>query len=181
MSDDIFNSAKKFAAQFAGFHQAAQLWDGIESIEQAASVAKNRLAAAQLEHNAWLEQTEKVKESKLAEISALDARIAQTKKDMAEHVDGRKREGEAIVERARVLMTEAHRKADAAVSDGQQQAAAIIAEATNAASAHQARLQELAAKVAASQRALDEANTKVLDAGKREAAIEAHIAKLKAM
>jgi chromosome segregation ATPase len=93
-SQRVFDDAKKFAAQFSGFLKAAELWQSVVSIEQAAEESKKRLAAAQRDETALKDQHAKMQaqaeSNAAAALKKADTEAANRKRDADAYVEKRK-------------------------------------------------------------------------------------------
>jgi chromosome segregation ATPase len=78
MTDRIFEDAKKFSNQFAGFLQAAQQWGDVQSLVQAHKEAEARLATKRKEESD-LDATMEARHQ--AMVNAVDAELAQRRAD----------------------------------------------------------------------------------------------------
>jgi chromosome segregation ATPase len=119
MNDRIFEDAKKFSNQFAGFLQAAQKWGDIQSLEQAHQEAEVRLQAKRREESD-LDANKEYRHKTM--VDAVNAEVAERRADADAH--------EVIAnQRAHHITEAANQEADKIFADAKNRAVKITSDA----------------------------------------------------
>jgi chromosome segregation ATPase len=119
MTDRIFEDAKKFSNQFAGFLQAAQQWGDIQSLEQAHKETEVRLQAKRKEESD-LDASKEFRHKTM--VDAVNAEVAERRADADAH--------EVIANQRAYHITEAaNQEADKIFADAKDRSVKITSDA----------------------------------------------------
>jgi len=170
MSDEIFASAQKFAAQFGGFLKAAEQWEKVASIDRAADEAQARLDRLRAEEEEAIKAREKRRIAREGEAAGhyekLDAMTAASKGESERIIAAARVEAARIVAAAAPEASARREKAEADAAAAQERADALArseAECRSRQTQAQAELAAVEAQVVERQAKLAELNEHIAE------------------